>query len=256
MAVNFASQLEPITVLLARSLIAALDLPQAEALIEVGAGAGAGAAICRELLPARARQVVTDFSPAMIEIARERLPDELPLLVADAQALPFEAGSFDRLLANLSLMLVPDADRALAEAARVLRPGGLAAWSVWGRPEHSPLFTLVPRAAESLGLQLPSKEQRSNFHLNDPDTLCARICRAGFSAPICWYMPMISPLRSGEAFAELLFCASISLRKMTAEMPPETAAAFRARFVELADETLAAGKPIQLETLVVVAVRR
>ena len=33
----------------------------------------------------------------------------------------------------------------MKEAARVLRSGGIAAWSVWGRDEESPLFTTVPR---------------------------------------------------------------------------------------------------------------
>jgi SAM-dependent methyltransferase len=44
--------------------------------------------------------------------------------VGDAQALPFADGSFDAALAAWMLYHVPDLDRALAELARVLRPGG------------------------------------------------------------------------------------------------------------------------------------
>lgn len=46
--------------------------------------------------------------------------------VADMRALPFADGSFDALVAIQSIEHVPDADRALAEFARVLRPGGTA----------------------------------------------------------------------------------------------------------------------------------
>ena len=46
--------------------------------------------------------------------------------VADMRALPFPDGSFDALLSIQSIEHVPDADRAIAEFARVLKPGGVA----------------------------------------------------------------------------------------------------------------------------------
>ncbi|BDG09013.1 hypothetical protein AMPC_21260 [Anaeromyxobacter paludicola] len=48
----------------------------------------------------------------------------LPLLRADALALPFRAASFDGAAGHSVLYLLPDAARALAELRRVLRPGG------------------------------------------------------------------------------------------------------------------------------------
>src|SRR6185503_18637707 len=46
--------------------------------------------------------------------------------VADMRALPFPDGSFASVLSVQSLEHVPDPDRVLAEAARVLEPGGVA----------------------------------------------------------------------------------------------------------------------------------
>jgi hypothetical protein len=40
----------------------------------------------------------------------------------------------------------------LREARRVLRDGGVAAFSVWGRPENSPFFTLLPAIQKELGI--------------------------------------------------------------------------------------------------------
>jgi ubiquinone/menaquinone biosynthesis C-methylase UbiE len=83
-----------------------------------------------------------DLSPAMLAHARRRAA-ELGLVVdlreADALALPFPDGWFDTVVCTYGLCAVPDDGRAVAEAVRVLRPGGLllladhiegAAWPV------------------------------------------------------------------------------------------------------------------------------
>jgi SAM-dependent methyltransferase len=62
----------------------------------------------------------------MIEEARRRAPAGLPVSfqVADARSLPFPDGTFDGVRAERLLMHVPEAPRAVAEMARVTRPGG------------------------------------------------------------------------------------------------------------------------------------
>jgi len=68
-----------------------------------------------------AEVVATDLSPRMVELARERGMDAR---IADVQALPFGDGEFDVVVAAWMLYHVPNLDQALAEIARVLRPGG------------------------------------------------------------------------------------------------------------------------------------
>lgn len=68
-----------------------------------------------------------DWSESMLAIARERaasLGRQADLRRGDAQALGFPDGSFDTVLCTLGLCAIPDDRRALAEMARVLRPGG------------------------------------------------------------------------------------------------------------------------------------
>ncbi len=87
--------------------------------LEVGCGWGELAEwVARET---DARVVATDLSPRMVELARDRGVDAH---VADVQALPFDDASFDVVVAAWMLYHVPDLDRAVAELARVLRPGG------------------------------------------------------------------------------------------------------------------------------------
>jgi ubiquinone/menaquinone biosynthesis C-methylase UbiE len=68
-----------------------------------------------------------ELSPKMLDIACRRareLGREADLRVGDAQDLPFPDASFDTVVATLALCTIPDECRAVAEAARVLRPGG------------------------------------------------------------------------------------------------------------------------------------
>ena len=73
-----------------------------------------------------------DASPAAVERAAER---GLDAQLADARELPFADGSFDAVTCSHLLSHLPDPDRALAEFARVLRPGGRFA-GIYNAPEH------------------------------------------------------------------------------------------------------------------------
>jgi SAM-dependent methyltransferase len=97
-------------------------------LLEVGTGPGIDAAAFQA---AGFDVAGVDLSPAHVELARAAGIDAH---VAAAQELPFASGSFDALWSMSVLMHMPDPDldAALAEFARVLRPGGLAAFGMWG----------------------------------------------------------------------------------------------------------------------------
>lgn len=77
--------------------------------------------------PSGVRITGQDISPAMLAIARTRargLGRDVDLHVSDAQALSFASEQFDSVVSTLSLCTIPDEREALAEAWRVLRPGG------------------------------------------------------------------------------------------------------------------------------------
>ncbi|MFT3817049.1 MAG: bifunctional demethylmenaquinone methyltransferase/2-methoxy-6-polyprenyl-1,4-benzoquinol methylase UbiE [Rubrivivax sp.] len=71
--------------------------------------------------------VLTDINEAMLGVGRDRLLDEglaLPTLSCDAEQLPFADGCFDLVSVAFGLRNMTHKERALAEMARVLRPGG------------------------------------------------------------------------------------------------------------------------------------
>lgn len=91
--------------------------------LDVGSGDGAAAS---SLAPYCRSLTCIDSSAKMIEAARERLQryEHVRARVADAHDLPFVAGSFDSVLLFHTLTYAENPAQALAECARVLRPGG------------------------------------------------------------------------------------------------------------------------------------
>jgi SAM-dependent methyltransferase len=88
---------------------------------------------------AGARVTGLDFAPRLLEIARERCADamvEIDFVEGDAQEMPFEHASFDRVVSVFGHMFAPDHERTAAEMKRVLRPGGVIAFACW-TPEGS-----------------------------------------------------------------------------------------------------------------------
>ena len=92
--------------------------------IDIGAGTGANL----ELFPdAVTELVLAEPDPHMAKRLRRKLDESdrrAELVEAPAEDLPFEDSSFDTAVFTLVLCTVPDPTAALAEAARVLRPGG------------------------------------------------------------------------------------------------------------------------------------
>lgn len=97
--------------------------PLTGAVLDVGAGTGANLRHYRDA----ASVVAAEPDPAMRRRLTARLGEaRVPVEVSDAgaEALPFPDASFDAVVFTLVLCTIPGPDRALAEARRVLRPGG------------------------------------------------------------------------------------------------------------------------------------
>jgi SAM-dependent methyltransferase len=94
--------------------------------LEIGAGSGALTAQMLTLFP-RFRMVATDDDTELVSTAEQLLAGfgkRASVQRADAAALPFQDGRFDLVLSAAMLHHVIEWDKALAEAVRVLRPGG------------------------------------------------------------------------------------------------------------------------------------
>jgi len=107
-------------------VLAALALRPGERVLDVGVGPGLLAHDMALTVGSTGRVAGIDASEAMTAMATRRCADleGCDFRVADATKLPFEDGSFDAVVSTQVYEYVADLDLALAEVARVLRPGG------------------------------------------------------------------------------------------------------------------------------------
>ena len=112
-----------------------VDLRAGERVLDVAAGNGnATLAAARRF----ASVTSTDYVPALLERGRRRAEAEgldVTFEVADAEALPYPAASFDVVLSTFGVMFAPEHGQAARELMRICRPGGrigLACWTPTG----------------------------------------------------------------------------------------------------------------------------
>jgi SAM-dependent methyltransferase len=166
------------------AMLTALDLQPGHRVVELGAGPGALATELAERVGPNGEVVATDVSPVMVAAASEALA-ALPwarAVVADGAQLDHVGEGYDAVVCRMGLMFVDTPADGLAEARRVLRPGGRLAVGVWAGPEHNPWLTAVGMAAMGAGLpvELPIGPG-GPFSLADPEALADLARRAGFA---------------------------------------------------------------------------
>jgi ubiquinone/menaquinone biosynthesis C-methylase UbiE len=97
--------------------------------VATGPGYVAAAAVRRG-----ARAVGMDFSEKMIALARAANPDQnVGFETGEAEALPYEARSFDAVVMNFGILHVAQSEKAIQEAWRVLRKAGVYSGSQCGQ---------------------------------------------------------------------------------------------------------------------------
>jgi SAM-dependent methyltransferase len=112
-------------------LCEAVDVLPGRRVLDVACGAGNGAIAAARR---NAEGVGLDYVPALLERARERAAAEgyeCEFVEGDAQALPFEDGSFDYVISTFGAMFAPDQEKTAAELLRVCRPGGKIGMANW-----------------------------------------------------------------------------------------------------------------------------
>ncbi len=199
-----------------------------------------------------ARVIGVDFSPLMVSEARRRYPD-VEFREGDAEALPFDDGSFDAAVMSFGMLHLARPEAAIAEAHRVLAAGGRYAFTVWGRPDEAVGFGVVLRAIETHGttnVGLP--EGPPFFRFSEPEACLSALAEAGFERPRVQQLPLIWRLPSADALFQAALRGAVRTSAALQAQTPEALVEIR-RAVHDSLQQYADGPTIALPMAVVLA---
>jgi SAM-dependent methyltransferase len=115
----------------AERLVAAADVQPGQDVLDVATGSGNVALLAAQR---GARVTGLDITPELFEAARRRASEagvEIDWVEGDAEELPYQDDSFDRVLSAFGTMFAPRHEVAAAELVRVAKPGGVIAVAAW-----------------------------------------------------------------------------------------------------------------------------
>lgn len=118
---------------MAEAMLRLAPLGDARRVLDVACGTGFFSQRLLRDMPPDGLVVGCDPGHAVLMVARDKRLDRVHLVEADAHRLPFGDGAFERVYCNLAMQIVLEPNRAAAEMARVLRPGGELAYAIPGR---------------------------------------------------------------------------------------------------------------------------
>jgi SAM-dependent methyltransferase len=169
----------------------------------------------------------------MIAAARRRAGElgvqSVDFRIVDLMAIDLPERTVDGVLCRFGVMLVEDPGIALAEIARVLRPGGRVVVAVWASPDENDWMTAAGRSAVELGLiERPDPLAPGPFRLADADELRRLVTEAGLEIGALEEVPVRWHASSLDEWWDTVRDMSPTMSAQLAEWSDAQAAAVRA----------------------------
>jgi demethylmenaquinone methyltransferase/2-methoxy-6-polyprenyl-1,4-benzoquinol methylase len=171
-----------------RAVAAEVAAAPGERVLDLAAGTGSSSL---PFAAAGAEVAAVDFSLGMLRVGKRAHP-EIPLLAGDALGLPFRDDVFDVVTISFGLRNVADPDAALAEMARVTRPGGRLVVCEFSHPTWRPFRTVysgyLMRALPEVARRVSSNPAAYVYLAEsirawpDQPALARRVAAAGWTA--------------------------------------------------------------------------
>jgi SAM-dependent methyltransferase len=217
-AAHYADAFGSLTSQTAEPLLEAAGARPGLRLLDVACGPGfiSGAAAARGV-----DVVGLDFSSAMVAEAARRHPS-IAFREGDAEQLPFAYGTFDAVVMSFGLLHLERPDVAIADAHRVLRPGGRYAYTIWAEPDQAVGFGMVLKAIEQYGrtdVGLP--EGPPFFRFSDVAESRRALENGGFQNVAVRTLPLTWTLTSSDSLFEALWRGGVRTAAVLRAQTPE-----------------------------------
>jgi SAM-dependent methyltransferase len=184
---DWAEVIEPLLRPIHQATMEALAPLSGLSLLDAGCGTGLALRLAAER---GARVSGLDASAALLDVARAQLPDA-DLRVGDIEELPYDDAAFDVVTAFNSIQYASDPKTAVAELARVARPGGRVAIEAWGEPSRCETEVFFARLKE---LAAPPPGTAAPLAVSEPGIVEGLLTAAG-----------LEPCAAGEAACPFIY---------------------------------------------------
>jgi ubiquinone/menaquinone biosynthesis C-methylase UbiE len=217
--------------------------------LDVAAGAGTLLPALRPVAgdpAAGGRLVALDYSAGMLALA----DPTVPRIQADAAALPLADACADVGVYAFVLFLLPDAPAAVAEASRVLRPGGWLLAATWGRQLDTRADVVIREEIDAAGAPPYPDFPRSDELTNTPDRVRELLETAGFTDVTTTARTLDAPFDSASALALHMGFGTLGWRcsQLTARQQAQVRVRATSRLASLGPEEFLDRSEVQLST--------
>jgi ubiquinone/menaquinone biosynthesis C-methylase UbiE len=202
------------------------DPQSGQTVLEIAAGTGDLGFRAAERVQPEGRVICTDFAPEMLDVARRngesRGLSNVEYRRLDAEHMDLEDDSADVALCRWGYMLMADPLAALRETRRVLRAGGVLAFTVWRGPDRNPWAAVPGTTLLQLGhMQPPDPNAPGMFSMADADKLKGLVTRAGFAEPQLEEITFSFRYRDDEDLWDTLMGLGGALARLVSSLPDD-----------------------------------
>jgi ubiquinone/menaquinone biosynthesis C-methylase UbiE len=201
-APSYADSFEITTSVPYFSALSFLNLSSSHHIIEVGCGPGTNISLLLSHSPNHIQISASDISESMISMAQSKNLRNTTFIVADSQELPYPNEAADRYIAGFCLHLMENPRNMLAEAFRVLQPGGIAAFTIPSKLGTHNFGALFAEWLEKAGVQI---QMKPFGEIQTEEMLRNTVKEAGFAKVFVCSMTSGMPYLKVEEMMRMVF---------------------------------------------------